>query len=73
MGENSSLFYTVNKTSFNKNKLNLDMIDKGNLNVLLMCFFLDLDENYGLHGCMNRKVRILCHSSCSILVLLMLS
>ena len=51
MGENSSLFYAVNKTNINKNKVNLDILDEESLNVLPVCFFMDLDENYGLHGC----------------------
>ena len=29
MDENSSLFYAVNKTNINKNRLNLDVIDRG--------------------------------------------
>ena len=29
MSENNSLFYAVNKTNINKNKLNLDALDRG--------------------------------------------
>ena len=31
------------------------MLIEGNPNVLLVCFFLDLDENYDLHGCTERR------------------
>ena len=44
MGENSNLFYVINKTNINKNKLNLDMLYRRKSEHSTGVFFLDLDE-----------------------------
>ena len=54
MGKDSSLFYAVNKTNINKNRLNLDIIDRGKSERSTGVFLLNLDENYDLHRCTER-------------------